>query len=128
MAHAQPQADVELGLHPVEELRLGDGVAHHLIGPGADPVLRGHPRPVLGDGACFTDDGGHLEAVLAQDPVHHLGLPVQAGAEGQSQPGIAHALGKLHSLPQAGPAAVADGLGGGAGDEKIVVLRLEILL
>ena len=82
VAHAQTQADVELGLCPVEELRLSDGVAHHLIGPGTDPVLWGHPNLILGDGARLADDRGHLEAVPAQDPFHNLGLPVQAGTEG----------------------------------------------
>ena len=38
------------------------------------------------------------------------------------------ARGELGHLPQAGPAAVAQGLDGGAGEEKVVILRCQILL
>ena len=128
MSHAQPQAHVELGSLPVQELRLGDGVAHGLVGAGAHPELLGHPRLVLGDGARLADDGDHLKAVFPENPVHHGGLLVEPGAEGQPQLGVAHAAGELHHLPQAGPLSVADGLHGGAGHEEVVVLRFEILL
>ena len=65
MAYAQAQADVELGALLVEQLRLGDGVAHHLIGARAYPVLRRYSGTVLGDGAGLADHRGDLEAVLS---------------------------------------------------------------
>ena len=139
VAHAQAQTDVQLGLGPVEQLGLGDGVAHGLLQQlqldGAQPVgtlgedgLGGDPGLSLGDGAGFADHGDHLKAVFPQHPVHNGGLLVQSAAEAQAQAGIAHAVGELHNLPQAGPLAVAHSLDGGAVDEEIVVFRLAVFL
>lgn len=48
MAYAQAQADVELGALFVEQLRLGDGVTHHLIGAGRTRYSAGTPAQSLG--------------------------------------------------------------------------------
>ncbi len=127
VAHAQPQADVELGLCLVEQLGLGDGVAHGLVGAGTQEHVGGVAHVHLGNGPGLAGDGYHLEALLAQNAVHNGGLLVQTHAEAHSQAGVAHPLGKLHNLPQTGPAAVPQIFYRSAGEKKVVIFRLEIL-
>ena len=121
VAHTKPQTNIELGVLAVEQLGLGNGVAHGLKLAGLELALLRHPGPGLVQSAGLADDGHHLEAVIPQDPLHHSGLLLQCRTESQTQLLIVHGSGELHDLLQAGPAAVASRLDGGAGDKKVVV-------
>ena len=140
MAHTQTQTDVKLRLGLIEQLGLGDGVAHglpyqlflegrtlHMVVGGGQGLLGKAGLP-LGDAAGLAAHGHHLEPLLAQDALYNGGLLVQAHAEAHPQSGIAHTVGKLCHLPQAGPLAIAQRLDGGAGQEEVVVLRLGVFL
>ena len=67
MAYAQTEGDIELGARFVEQLGLGDGVAHGLPGIGFELLLRGDAHLGFWDGAGFTDDGNDLKPLFSQD-------------------------------------------------------------
>ena len=80
MADAEAEEDVEIGLRPVQELCLYDGIAHGLEASGTYLLVVPDADCLLGPGAGFARCRFHRESRVTQDFFDLPAFPAQARA------------------------------------------------